>query len=226
MKTKGQTASAFSLVELLVVVAIIGVLASILMPSMGSARILSRRTKCLNQLREIGHAHTIYLMAERLFPPLNDDEDDGSWQFNYLIFDGEEWDNNFGPLLKSDYIVDVEQLFCPVQEHRFHSKDTEDNPWPAVDDFPTRAGYGRRYHLSGRSYTIMNSSIGLAADLVHLPAVVRSAHKTGVNAVYGDGHALWVEDPGLLTDNELGHPFDPMDNAIMEDIWDIIEGAG
>jgi prepilin-type processing-associated H-X9-DG protein len=95
-----------------------------------------------------------------------------------------------------------------------------------VDDFPTRAGYGRRYHLSGRSYTIMNSSIGLAADLVHLPAVVRSAHKTGVNAVYGDGHALWVEDPGLLTDNELGHPFDPMDNAIMEDIWDIIEGAG
>jgi hypothetical protein len=35
-----------------------------------------------------------------------------------------------------------------------------------------------------------------------------------------------VEDPGLLTDNELGHPFDPMDNAIMEDIWDIIEGAG
>ncbi len=220
----------FTLVELLVVIAIIGVLVSILLPSLSGAKKLARRTQCLTMLREIYNAHTVYLMQERLFPPLNNDprlnndEDDGAYQFNYIIWDGSDYALNFGPLYEREYLPDVEQFFCPVQEDRWHTYATKENPWPARDDFPVRAGYARRYLLSGRSFSIMRSNMAVLADLIHLPKVVKSAHKSGVNVAFGDGHASWVLDPGILTDNELDRPFDPLDNPIVEKIWSALEG--
>ncbi len=72
----------------------------------------------------------------------------------------------------------------------------------------------------------MRKVYAFAADLIHLPEVVRSAHKTGVNVVYTDGHAQWVQDPGILTDNELTKPFDPRDNPIVKKIWKMLDRAG
>ena len=51
---------AFTLVELLVVVAIIAVLISILLPALGKARGVSRATQCLSNQRQIGTALTMY----------------------------------------------------------------------------------------------------------------------------------------------------------------------
>ncbi len=214
----------FTLVELLVVIAIIGVQVSILLPSLSGAKKLARRTQCLTMLRELYNGHTVYLMQERLFPPLNVEEDEGAYQFNYLIWDGSDYARNFGPLYERGYLPDAKQFFCPVQEDRWHTYATKENPWPGRDDFPVRAGYARRHLLSGRSFTVMNSSMAVLADLIHLPRVVKSAHKIGVNVAFGDGHATWVLDPGILTENELDTPFDPLDNPIVEKIWSALEG--
>lgn len=51
---------AFSLVELLAVIAVVGILAALLLPAMSKAKASAKRTTCLNHLRQIGLAVRMY----------------------------------------------------------------------------------------------------------------------------------------------------------------------
>ena len=92
---------AFTLIEMLVVVAIIGLLISILMPSLGRARDQAKGVHCLARLKEFGHAIASYENVYKdMLPPAEwePDEDDPAvkygwcellWQYVYRehVFD-------------------------------------------------------------------------------------------------------------------------------------------
>jgi len=210
---------AFTLMELLIVMAIIGALSGLLLPSLSKARKSAKRTQCLNRLRSLYITHSHYIQDFGKFPDLNNDLDDGSWQYNYLIYDGEDFEQNFGPLIHEGMTDDLRIFFCPVQEDPFHMLNTPENPWPVVRNFDTRSGYARRFHLSGKSFSQLKTTRAFVADVFHLPKVVKTAHKRGVNVVYSDGHGQFVVAPKLLLKNDLAHPFDRFDNNVIRQIW-------
>lgn len=69
MKRRLQNNHGFTLVELLVVIAIIGILIGMLLPTIQGMRESSRRVHCLNNLRQIGLATTMFHDTFTAFPP-------------------------------------------------------------------------------------------------------------------------------------------------------------
>jgi len=210
----------FTLVELLVTVGLIAVIVGILIPVLGSARKTSSRVECGTRLREIHRLTAIYLDRGNNLPPLNNNAGDSPYQYNYLIYDGANFANCWGPLL-SPYRSDPEDpklFYCPVQTNEAFQFATPTNDWPIESGDGTAAGYARRFGLTGKTFTSISGTIAFASDLMHRPGLVESGHEDRVNVVFTDGHIATVDDE-ILLNNTLGTPFDSLDDPIVEEIW-------
>lgn len=83
----GENMKKFTLLELLVVVAIIGILASLLLPSLSNARLKVKQAVCLSNGKQIATATITYMSgSDNKAPHDNITSDNKKW-FNHLIPD-------------------------------------------------------------------------------------------------------------------------------------------
>ena len=114
--------SGFSLIELLVVVAIVGVLVSLLLVGVQKVREASQRVMCKNNLSQIGLAIHLYHDAHGYLPPTRVDASGGvSWCVLILPFLEEDkfyaqWDitQSFYQQ-QTDRTIAVRTYFCPTR---------------------------------------------------------------------------------------------------------------
>ncbi|MBN2291891.1 MAG: DUF1559 domain-containing protein [Pirellulales bacterium] len=120
----------FTLVELLVVVAIIGIMTSLLLPAVQSAREAARRSTCLDKLRQLGLAMQNYHVVNRSFPSGFVWPDRTMWSALVLPQLGEEalystmefgvpWDKDNSPNERACSTV-VSAFRCPSANAPYH----------------------------------------------------------------------------------------------------------
>lgn len=132
----------FTLVEMLVVIAIIGILVAMLFPALQAVRQSARKTKCSANLRQVVLATLTYEAGQLQFPP-GDDGRGGGYVVPLLSFlkqeylheeaerpleDGETWRERMIELSE----LEVEPLICPAA-----SPESVETSFDDLGDFTT-----------------------------------------------------------------------------------------
>ncbi|MDA7980799.1 MAG: DUF1559 domain-containing protein [Pirellulales bacterium] len=68
MSVRGKSRGAFTLVELLVVIVIVGLMIGLILPAVQAAREFSRRTECANNMRQLSFAISKFETDKRRYP--------------------------------------------------------------------------------------------------------------------------------------------------------------
>jgi prepilin-type processing-associated H-X9-DG protein/prepilin-type N-terminal cleavage/methylation domain-containing protein len=227
-KQGGSEKSAFTLVELLVVIGIVALLVSVLMPAMASARRASLATACLSQMRQIGVATTLYTQDARgLFPRSSHSALAAKvmpWGYALCPYlgrepyegPGDEWNKLFATLYR-----------CPADERSgqwsygksvwFELTGPEIGELSGKPDGPT---YYRITDVRRASATVLFAELATGSMGDHImahywylggaPEVDMRRHGKASNYLYVDGHA---EGRPFKSTFDLTHKIDQWDPA-------------
>ena len=175
----------FTLIELLVVIAIIAILAAILLPALHKAREKARQGVCMNNLKQIGIAFTMYAQDNDGYTP----------PWSPTAHSCSKWDLtriNLG--LLSEYLGGTSAscigdtrpkvLRCPSgpKDHGFRR-------YPSECDYSYNPDF-----FSGEK--LCKQRPGIMSVVDYVGAFDRTPHNGGLNALYADGHVIWV--PGQV----------------------------
>jgi len=176
---------AFSLIEVLVVIAIIGLLIGLLLPAVQSTRQSATRTQCTNNLKQIGIALQSYESARKTFPSgyvsqfTSDGTDTGpGWGWGAMILPEMEEGAIYRVIdfnlpienpANTIRVANIPSFFCPADEVKrvwqAKSRDASGNPIALICEVAA-ANYVAMYGTSepgvdGDGIFFRNSKIGL-----------------------------------------------------------------
>ena len=218
----GKDEGGFTLMELLAVVAVIAILASLLLAAIGGAKSFAKGGQCVSNLKQLQQAWLMYADDHRRLAPNHDGvEETNTWVRGWLSFDADWQDST-----NKQYLVDPE--YAALAEY------VSDPKLYRCPSDNSRVTMGGTTHDRVRSYS-MNQAMGLSeegakerTDDYHLTAEVHvgkdGAHVEGYRRM-GDirsSSKRWVlieEHPDSINDGTfcLGLP----QSGASKMLWDV-----
>ena len=225
----------FTLIELLIVVAIISILLSLLLPSLSKAREKSKRAVCLSNQAQIYRGQLVFAQEHNNKLLIGHKD---NYQYNYVMKDAGKFYVS-GYLWKKKILNTPESFYCPSTTNVGKSYNSEKNVW--LNNNILRSSFGFRPMLENKgfkwnnmSHTDMNNGIfkslpfiaqfdgqSIIADSMSSKYNLKHNHTAdGVNTTYSDGAGKFIYF-GKWSDLMLSvnTPFNNSYNGSIKTFW-------
>ena len=202
--SRAKSPAGFTLVELLVVIAVIGVLIALLLPAVQAAREAARRMSCANNVRQLALAMHNFESANKKFPP---SIAMGRQQYRWSalarvlphleqgnLFSGIDFNQDYhdvylnGLLLKSQRVA---PLICPSEERDEPRLDGSGNPRDYITNYGVNVGvwkvYDPRDRTGGSGAFFPNSGLATRSFSDGMSNTLMMAEVKGWQPYYRDG---------------------------------------
>lgn len=215
--------AAFSLIDLLVSIAVVAVLIALMMPSLSSVREAARRVVCASNVRQIGLGLAMYADDARGLLPYtkfaNVNRSNSQSQSMVILRDAPQTWDGLGLLFSAEYLDAPGVFYCP-SHHGQHPRAAYAPFWAGDDG--TIVGNFQFRGVGAMSITSFQSGQAMVADGMRVQSDYN--HRVGSNVLRADLTISWFSDPGSQLARSLPQSeVDPAAASKVQNAWETID---